>query len=100
MLCRQPLANTDANFYFQSEVPGDESVAGWGGDNAPHFHYDIKCRSCDAGSVVGTTADYFNKFYVRFAFAGNNGNTESLHLAAQSTFEGQEAHIYNIAIDV
>ena len=50
--------------------------------------------------MVGTTADYWNKFYVQFAFGGNNGNTEALHLAEQTTFEGQEAHIYNIAIAV
>ena len=60
----------------------------------------MPCRDCAADSVVGTTADYWNKFYVQFAFGGNNGNTEALHLAEQTTFDGQEAHIYNIAIAV
>ena len=43
-MCRMLLDNTGANYIFQTEVPGDESQAGWGPDDAPHFHYDIRCR--------------------------------------------------------
>ena len=45
------LENTDANYYYMTEVPGDEREAGWGGDNAPHFHYDIKCRHASFSSL-------------------------------------------------
>lgn len=57
------------------------------------------CRDCAGDSVVGTSADYWNKFYVKRIF-GPNGSTAAAHLAQEGTFQGQEAHKYNIVIPV
>ena len=57
------------------------------------------CRNCAGNSVVGASADYWNKFYVKRIYCPN-GSTAAAHLASQSTFQGQEAHKYNIVIPV
>lgn len=49
--------------------------------------------------MVGTNADYFNKFYVKRIYEGN-GATAVAHLAEQSTFQGEEAYKYHIVIPV
>lgn len=54
----------DGLYYFETEMPGDESANGWGPDPEPHIHFDIVCTGC-AGDhpVVAGDYQYWNKFY-------------------------------------
>ena len=66
----------DGLWYFRSEVPGNETSAGWGADGFPHIHYDLLCRECEAGDVL----DEGNKDWYRFKnkfYAGEVCATQS-----------------------
>lgn len=42
-VCRMNIGG-DGIYYFKTELAGDESKNGWGGDPEPHIHYDLICR--------------------------------------------------------
>lgn len=48
----------DGVYYFNTEMPGDESVVGWGQDPEAHIHYHLKCSGC-----AGSNPEFYNKFY-------------------------------------
>lgn len=51
-------------YYFETEMPGDESKNGWGPDPKPHIHFDLLCTGCAPGhAVVDGEYHYWNKFY-------------------------------------
>lgn len=50
-------------YHFITEMPGDESLNGWGPDPEPHIHFDIECSGCAAHGVVDGEYKYWNKFY-------------------------------------
>jgi hypothetical protein len=52
----------DGLYWFKTEMPGDESAAGWGADNKPHIHYHLTCDQCDTDLFSGKF-EYWNKFY-------------------------------------
>eukprot|EP00892_Ulva_mutabilis_P005403 jgi/Ulvmu1/3234/UM150_0003.1 len=54
----------DGLWWFITEMPGDESIVGWGPDPAPHIHYDIRCTGCAATAAYTTSQyQYWSKFY-------------------------------------
>jgi hypothetical protein len=53
----------DGVYWFKTEMPGDESVSGWGKDNKPHMHFDIICDGCAASKAFDGHFQYWNKFY-------------------------------------
>lgn len=56
----------DGLYWFSTEMPGDESLVGWGPDPAPHIHYDFRCAGCaDTDAFEGNQYQYWSKFYAR-----------------------------------
>jgi hypothetical protein len=43
--CRLKIGG-DGVYYFDTELAGNEAVAGWGPDPKPHIHFELDCR-CD-----------------------------------------------------
>lgn len=56
----------DGLWWVKTEMPGDESLVGWGPDPAPHIHYDIRCTDCAPTEAYDTSRyQYWSKFYAR-----------------------------------
>ena len=64
-MCRMAIEG-DGLWWFTTEMPGDESLVGWGPDSAPHIHWDIRCDGCAATEAYDTSRyQHWSKFYAR-----------------------------------
>ena len=81
----------DGLWWFTTEMPGDESIVGWGPDPAPHIHYDIRCNGCAATAAYDTTRyQYWSKFYAEeICTVERCGNVNAAeHLSTTTTGPG------------
>lgn len=77
----------DGFYYFETEMPGDESVLGWGADPEAHIHYDFVCKGCAPSKAFdGTEYTYWGKFYQEQLCTHENcGNTMDMHKSSKKT---------------
>jgi protocatechuate 3,4-dioxygenase beta subunit len=52
-------------YHFETVMPGNEVLVGWGEDPAPHIHYDVVCRDCvDNDAFTGGKYQWWSKIYL------------------------------------
>ena len=92
----------DGLWWFTTEMPGDESLVGWGPDPAPHIHYDIRCLGCEANDAFpGTKYQYWSKFYAReiCTLEQCTGVNEAEHMSVEMEGpDGETVFKYNFVL--
>ena len=96
-VCRQTIGG-DGMFLVSMEMPGDESVVGWGADNEAHVHYQIECNNCqNTAAMPGGNFLWWNKFYPGpVCQLGACGNPNGDH---QAEDVGGGTWVYHIVAD-
>lgn len=99
--CRMEIAG-DGSWWFETEMPGDESKVGWGPDPAPHIHYDVRCSGCQASSAFsGKRYQYWSKFYAEeicvHERCGNVNKQEHLSQRTKGP-DGETVYKYNFVL--
>lgn len=101
--CSMKMAiQPDGLYYFETEMPGDESLNGWGPDPKPHIHFDIQCTGCSGDHpAVGGDYHYWNKLYPEELCLKNAcGNQGPVHQATVLAAGGKTVYKYDMILPV
>jgi hypothetical protein len=87
----------DGLYHFSTEMPGDESVIGWGADPMPHIHYDVICNGCAANpAFAGGRYHWWSKFYPEgLCTLAACGKPSEVHQATKHTVGSQTVYKYD-----
>jgi hypothetical protein len=92
LACRQTIGS-DGVYRVDTEMPGKETIVGWGDDPEPHIHVHIKCAECAGGA----TFEWYNKWYLTTLCTVNKcGSPDASNLGTNTCGNN---YVYHIVMD-